>query len=150
LLKGINPLLTPDLLKLLMEMGHDDSLVLVDANFTAVQLAAGKPLLRLPGTGMLRAIQAITSVLPLVADERHPVGYMQVSDTPADYRSALQREVLAHVEPYFLPEQSAEAIERYAFYERARKAFGIVITGELQPFGNFVLRKGVIGENLRP
>lgn len=150
MLKGINPLLTPDLLKLLMEMGHDDSLVLVDANFTAVQLAAGKPLLRLPGTGMLRAIQAITSVLPLVADERHPVGYMQVSDTPADYRSALQREVLAHVEPFFLPEQSAEAIERYAFYERARKSFGIVITGELQPFGNFVLRKGVIGENLRP
>jgi L-fucose mutarotase len=54
------------------------------------------------------------------------------------------------LEPAFLPGQSAQAIERYAFYERTRSAFAIVLTGELQPFGNFLLRKGVIGENLRP
>ncbi len=150
MLKGINPILTPDLLKVLMEMGHDDAIVLVDANFTAVRLAQGKPLLRLPGIPMVSAVQAIASVLPLVADENHPVGFMQVSGSPQGYRSALHREVLALVEPSFLPGQSTEAIDRYAFYERTRQAYAIVVTGELQPFGNFLLRKGVIGENLRP
>lgn len=150
MLKGISPILSPDLIKVLMEMGHDDAIVLVDANFTAVRLAQGKPLLRLPGITMASAVQAIVSVLPLVADENHPVGFMQVSGSPQGYRSALQREVLALVEPSFLPGQSTEAIERYAFYERTRQAYAIVVTGELQPFGNFLLRKGVIGENLRP
>ena len=150
MLKGIDPLLFPELLKLLAEMGHDDALVLADANFTAHKLAADKPVLRLPGIGMARAVQAITSVLPLVADETHPVAYMRVSGEPEGYRSALQREVIANLQPLMLPGQSVEGVERYAFYERARQAFAIVVTGEAQPFGNFILRKGVIGENLRP
>jgi L-fucose mutarotase len=150
MLKGIDPVLTPELLKLLMEMGHDDAIVLADANFTAVRYAGGKSIVRLPGTGMARAVQAVVSLLPLVADEVHPVGFMQVSQQPTNYRSALQREVLSSLEPTFLSGQSAEAIERYAFYERAKSAFAIILTGELQPFGNFILRKGVIGENLRP
>jgi L-fucose mutarotase len=149
-LKGIDPLITPELIKLLMEMGHDDAIVLVDANFTAVKLAQGGPVVRLPGIGMVRAVQAVASLLPLVADEAHPVGYMQVSDAPDGYRSALQREVLGLLEPSFLPGQSAQAIERYRFYERSKAAFAVVVTGELQPFANFLLRKGVIGENLRP
>ncbi len=150
MLKGINPILSPDLIKVLMEMGHDDAIVLVDANFTAVRLAQGKPILRLPGIGMVQAVRAVASVLPLVADEDHPVGFMQVSGSPQGYRSALQREVLALVEPTFLPGQSSEAIERFAFYERTKQAYAIVVTGELQPFGNFVLRKGVVGEELMP
>lgn len=150
MLKGINPLLTPDLLKLLMEMGHDDALVLADANFTAMSIAAGKPVLRLPGTRMVQAVQAVTSVLPLAADVAHPVAYMQVSETQAPYRSEVQREVMSILTPELLATQSAEAIERFAFYERARAAYAVVLTGERQPFGNFILRKGVIGENLRP
>lgn len=150
MLKGLDPLLTPDLVKVLMEMGHDDTLVLADANFTAHRLAQGKPLLRLPGTGMVRAVQAVTSVLPLVADEIHPVGFMQVSGQPDGYLSALQREVMQVLSPQLLSGQSAQAIERFAFYERTRSAYAIVVTGELQPYGNFLLRKGVIGETLRP
>jgi L-fucose mutarotase len=150
MLKGIYPILTPELLKLLMEMGHDDALVLADANFTAMSIAAGKPVLRLPGTTMAQAVRAVTSLLPLAADVDHPVAYMQVSGTPNDYASELQREVLAIVQPDLLPGQSAEAVERFAFYDRARAAYAIVLTGERQPFGNFILRKGVIGENLRP
>lgn len=150
MLKGIDPVLTPDLLKLLMEMGHDDAIVLGDANFTAVRYAQGRPIIRLPGISMARAAKAVTSVLPLVADEVHPAAYMQVSDTPAGYRSAVQREVLADLEPQLLAGQSVEALERFAFYERARQAFAFVLTGEMQPFANFLLRKGVIGENLRP
>ncbi len=150
MLKGINPLLTPDLLKLLMEMGHDDALVLADANFTAMSIAAGKPVLRLPGSTMAQAVQAINSVLPLAADVDHPVAFMQVSDTESPYLSELQRDVLAYLAPEFLPGQSAEPLERFDFYDRARAAYAIVLTGERQPFGNFILRKGVIGENLRP
>lgn len=150
MLKGLDPLLFPELLKLLAEMGHDDALVLADANFTALSLGAGKPVLRLPGIPMARAVQAVRSVLPLAADVDHPVAYMQVSGTEPPYRSALQREVLPLLEPDMGPQQSPEPLERFAFYERVRGAYAIVVTGEAQPFGNFILRKGVIGENLRP
>lgn len=150
MLKGINPLLTPELLKTLMEMGHDDALVLADANFTATSIAQGKPVVRLPGAGMQQTVQAIGSVLPLAGDVSHPVAFMQVGGTLSPYRSALQREVLGELEPELQPGQSAEPLERFAFYERARAAYAIVLTGERQPFGNFILRKGVIGENLRP
>ena len=63
MLKGINPLITPDLLKLLAEMGHDDALVLADANFTALSLGIGKPVLRLPGTSMFQVVKAIDTLL---------------------------------------------------------------------------------------
>lgn len=150
MLKGIDPLITPELLKLLMEMGHDESVLLADANFTALSLGAGKPVLRLPGTGMAQVLKAIISLLPLAADVAHPVAFMQVSDTTPPYRSALQREVLDMLQDSLLPHQQAEPVERYAFYDRVQKACAIVVTGELQPFGNFILRKGVIGEMLRP
>ncbi len=149
MLKGIDPLLTPELLKTLAEMGHDDTIVIADCNYTAVRLAAGKPVIRLPGVSMLRAVQAVTSILPLAVDIEAPAQYMQVSDSPVNYRSALQREVVAHLQPLLLPHQSVQALERFAFYEEAKKAFATIVTGEAQPFGNFILHKGVIGEALR-
>ena len=150
MLKGIDPLLTPDLLKILMEMGHDDAVVLADANFTAMSIAAGKPVIRLPGTAMLDAVRAVSSLLPLANDVDHPVSFMQVCGTEGTYRSALQRDVLACLQRDFRPGQTAESLERHAFYDRARAAWAIVVTGERQPYGNFILRKGVISENLRP
>ena len=150
MLKGINPLLTPELLKIMMEMGHDEALVLTDANFTAMSIAAGKPVVRLPGTSMLQVVEAVSSLLPLAADVQHPVAFMAVSGEADNYRSALQREVIALISPQLLPVQSTEPVERYAFYERARAAYAFVITGEMQPFGNFILRKGVIVDTLRP
>lgn len=149
MLKGIDPLLFPELLKLLAEMGHDDALVLADANFTAMSLGAGKPILRLPGASMVRVVAAISSVLPLAEDVPSPVAYMQVGGTEPPYRSAMQREVMEILQPCMLPKQTAEAIERFAFYERVKKAYAIVVTGEAQPYGNIILRKGVIGEPLR-
>lgn len=150
MLKGIDPLLTPDMLKLMAEMGHDDALVLADANFTAMSLAQGKPVLRLPGVGMVRALQAVTSLLPLAEDVPQPVAYMQVSHSDEGYRSALQREAIALLASAGVRDDQVEAVERYAFYDRVKKSYAIVVTGEQQPFGNFILRKGVIGEPLRP
>ena len=87
MLKGIDPLLSPDLLKLLCEMGHGDEIVLADANFTSGSLGRGKTVLRLPGIGMRRACAAVLSVLPLDDFVAQPIAYMQVGDTPAGYRS---------------------------------------------------------------
>ena len=150
MLKGINPLLSPELLKIMMEMGHDDALVVADANFTAMTVAAGKPVIRLPGSTLIDVIRAVHSLFPLVTDAAHPVAYMQVSDSDQGYCSELQREVLATLSPDFGADQSAQAVERFAFYEQARKAYAIVVTGERQPFANFILRKGVICDPLRP
>ncbi|TXT37864.1 MAG: L-fucose mutarotase [Comamonadaceae bacterium] len=150
MLKGIPSLLTPELLKILMEMGHDDAIVLTDANFTADRIAAGKPVIRLPGASMRAAVEAITTLLPLAVDVPCPAAYMEVSGQPEAYRSALQREICAYLEVFLAQGQYVEGVERYAFYERARTAYAYIVTGELQPFGNFILRKGVIGENLRP
>jgi L-fucose mutarotase len=151
MLKGIDPLLTPELLKVLAEMGHGDEIVIADANFTAASLAVGKPIVRLPGAGVERASQAVLSLLALDAAVAQPVAFMQVSEYPAGTLSALQRRMLAwlqqagHAEP-----AQCEATERFAFYERVRGAFAIVLTSELQPYGNFLYKKGVIGEALVP
>ena len=154
MLKGIDPLLTPDLLKVLAEMGHGDEIIIADANFTAASLSIGadgqrKPLIHLPGAGVQRAAQAVLSLLPLDAGVAQPVAYMQVSDTPAGYRSRLQRDVIATLEAEgHASGAQCEAVERFAFYDRVRRAFAIVLTSELQPYGNFLFKKGVIGAPL--
>lgn len=150
MLKGIDPLLTPELLKVLAEMGHGDEIVLADANFTAVSLAAGKPLVHLPGIGMQRACTAVLSLLPLDDMVERPVAYMQVGSTEPPYRSALQREVIDELAARgYARSEQCEPTERFAFYERARGAFAIVHTGEMQAWGNFIFKKGVIADTLR-
>jgi L-fucose mutarotase len=151
MLKGIDPLLSPELLLVLAEMGHGDEIVLADANFTAASLSTDKPLVRLPGVEMRRACLAVLSLLPLDEAVEQPVAYMQVGGTEAPYRSGLQRELIAELAQrgYLRPGQ-CEATERFAFYERARGAFAIVHTGELQPWGNFLFKKGVICAPLAP
>lgn len=145
MLKGVDPLLSPELLKVLAEMGHGDAVAVVDANFTATTLGHGKPIIRLPGIGLQRACAAVLSVLPLDLPGR-PVSFMAVSDRPADYRSGLQRELLALCDAAgSVPAAQCEAVERFAFYEQVIQAYAIVQTGELQPYANFLFRKGVLG-----
>lgn len=149
MLKGIDPLLTPRLLGQLAEMGHGDEIVIADANFTAYSLARGKPVIELPGVGVERVSQAVLSLLPLDHAVRCPVAYMQVSDQPPGFLSSLQRRMLAQVQASSgLQPDQFEAVERFAFYERVAQAFCIVLTGELQPYGNFVFKKGVLGDPL--
>jgi L-fucose mutarotase len=149
MLKGIDPLLTPDLLKVLAEMGHGDEIVIADANFTATTLGRGKTVIQAPGIGVLRMCEAVLSLLPLDAAVDCPVACMQVGGTPDGYRSALQRQVQQRLaEAGWAVPQQVEAVERFAFYDRVRRAHAIVLTGELQPYANFVFKKGVIGEPL--
>jgi L-fucose mutarotase len=149
LLKNIDPLLSPELLKLLAEMGHEDAVVLADANFTAMRYRASttsQTIVRMPGVGLARATSAVLSVLPLGTAAEQPVRYMQVEGLAQGAHSPLQREVLALVEaaePMHAPEH-AVALDRFDFYLPASLAYVIVQTGELQPYGNFLFKKGVI------
>ena len=150
MLKGINPLLSPELLKLLCEMGHGDEIVLADANFTAESLGRGKTVLRLPGVSMRDACAAVLSVFPLDDFVEQPVAYMQVGGTAPGYRSELQREVIADLSAGGTARsEQCEPLERFSFYERVSRAYAIVQTGELQAWANFVFKKGVIAEELR-
>lgn len=149
MLKGIDHILSPDLLKVLCEMGHGDEVVVVDANFTAETLGVGKPIVRMPGTGLLRACEAVLSVFPLDAAVSQPVAYMKVSGTPEDYTSPVQLSVIELLEELrsASPEQ-CEGVERFKFYDRVRQAYAIVQTGEMQPYANFIFKKGVISDAL--
>ena len=153
MLKGIDPLLSPDLLKILAEMGHGDELIIADANFTAASLARahGMPIVHAPGVTVQRMTEAVISILPLGTPDERPVGFMKVCGTPDGYASGLQREVqsMVRIKAGLSPEHT-EFIERFAFYERTRRAFAIVLTGDPQPYGNVLIKKGVIGESLRP
>ena len=150
MLKGIDPLLTPDLLKVLAEMGHGDESVVADANITAASLARGKPLIQLAGAGALRACQAVLSLLPLDVHVAQPAAFMKVCDSADGYLSALQREVIAALSAAGeLAPAQCQPMERFAFYQRVAQAYAVVHTGEQQPYANFLFKKGVIGEALR-
>jgi L-fucose mutarotase len=149
LLKNIDPLLSPELLRILAEMGHEDAVVLADANFTAMRYRASttaQTVVRLPGISLVRAARAVLSVLPLGIAQENPVAYMQVSGSPVGHASEVQQQVLDLVQQADSAhaQLQPEAVERFAFYERAQKAYVIVQTGEMQPFANFIFKKGVI------
>jgi L-fucose mutarotase len=139
MLRGIDPLLTPDLLHALASMGHGDTLALVDANFPAT--ATARRLILLPGTDAPAVLGAILTLLPIDDFEPDPITVMQVVGNPAatpepvgDFITVVAR----HAAP------PPVAIERHAFYRAAAAAFAIVQTGERRFYGNILLRKGVI------
>ena len=144
MLKGIDTLLTPDLLKILAEMGHGDAVAVVDANFTATTLGHGKPIVRLPGTTLPRAAAAILSVFPLDLPGR-PVSFMAVEGQAEDYRSPLQQGMLKLcADAGDAAPTQCRPVERYDFYDEVRAAYAIVQTGEMTTYANFIFRKGVI------
>jgi len=152
MLKGIDPLLTPELLKTLAEMGHGDEIVIADANFTAARLATegrSKPVIHLPGADVLRASRAVLSLMNLDAAVEQPVAYMQVCTMPCRrWRGPSAIPGGSSAAPGHARSEQCEAVERFAFYDRVREAFAIVLTSDLQPYGNFLFKKGVIGEPL--
>ena len=152
MLKNIDPLLTPDLLKLLAEMGHEDAIVLADANFTAMRYrisTVSQQVIHLPALGIARVAQAVLSVLPLGLPDEQPIAFMHASGQPPAYVTPAQQAVIAMVQAD--PAHAgvvAFPMERFAFYEQAKVAYVIVQTGEMSPFGNFIFKKGVIAHRL--
>ena len=141
MLKGIDPLLSGDLLKILDDMGHGDQLLLVDRNYPAA--ASGKPVIRLGEVGVLRAAKAILSVYPLDSFIDHPLERMEVEDDPIKTTS-LQDGLLELAKEAENRNLEYGVIPRLSFYERAKNAYAVVHTLEDQPYGCFILQKGVI------
>ena len=142
MLKGIDPLLGPDLLHILASMGHVDELAIVDANFPAAAVA--RRLVRLDGVNTPRALEAVLTLLPLDTFVKTPVMVMQVVGNPKQVPPPV-RGFQPIVDRAFGRKLRLAALERFAFYERVRNAFAVVSTGERRFYGNIILIKGVIG-----
>ena len=144
MLKGIDPILTPELLMHLSAMGHGEWVAVVDANFTADYLSQGKPVVRLPGLSLARVSQAVLSVFPLAVDVPCPAAYMQVSGSATTHRTPAQQAVVDLVLAEGFDTSQVEAVERFAFYDKIKTASLIVQTGEGTAYGNALFCKGVI------
>ena len=141
MLKGIPPILTPELLKVLMEMGHGDELVLADGNFP--KFAHPANVIRLDGHGIPEILDAILRFFPLDPYVEHPTVFMAVlPDDP--YKPEIwpvYREIGKKYEKDGLRE---ETIDKFTFYERAKKAYAVVTTSEGALYANVILKKGVV------
>jgi len=140
-LKGIDPLLNGDLLKILDEMGHADQLLVVDRNYPA--FSAGRPVVRLGESGAIRVLGAILSVFPLDAFVEHPLERMEVKDDPA-LTTPVQDGVLELARADHPVALEYGVVPRFEFYRRARDVHAIVQTLETEPYSCFILQKGVV------
>lgn len=139
MLKNISPILSPELLKILMEMGHGDEIVIGDGNFPAASVA--QRLVRLDGHGVPEVLDAILKLFPLDTYVESPVALMDNGDVAneppiwTDYRNIVKDNE---------GEKSFELVERFDFYDRAKKAYAVVATGETAIYANIILKKGVV------
>ena len=140
MLKGIDPVISPELLKIIMEMGHSDELVIGDGNFPAASNA--RRLVRLDGHGVCEILDALLKLFPLDTYVEAPVGLMAV--TPGDTVVPVIWEDYKRIIKEREGDHNIEMIERFAFYERARNAYAIVATGETALYANIILKKGVV------
>ena len=140
MLKGIPSILSPELLKVLMEMGHGDDLVIADGNFPAASMA--QRLIRCDGHGVPELLDAVTMFFPLDTFVERPVGLMEVvaghSYQPTIWED--YRQIITRHEPF----TDFEYIERFAFYERAKQAYAVIATGEMALYANIILKKGIV------
>ena len=146
MLKGIDPLLNADVLYALRAMGHGDDLIITDTNFpsdsVARQTVLGK-LLRIDSVTAAQAAKAILSVMPLDAFVEKPALRMEIVGKPSEV-APVQAEVQSEIDAAEGRPWPMGSIERFAFYDLARKAYCVVQTGERRFYGCFVFKKGVI------
>jgi L-fucose mutarotase len=141
MLKNVPSILSPELLKILMEMGHADELVIADGNFPSASIA--QRLVRLDGHGVPPVLEAILRLFPLDVYVEKPVALMQV--VPGDtvetpIWDTYAKIIKASGETF----DSFEEVERFAFYERAKKAYAVIATSESALYANIILKKGVV------
>jgi L-fucose mutarotase len=140
MLKGISPLLSPELLAVLYRMGHGDEIVLADAHFPGHAVNANT--LRADGLGVAALLEAILPLFELDQYVAEPVVMMAaVEGDKLDPR--VEKSYVAAMRKHLTAPPKIARIERFAFYERARGAFAVVMTGETAKYGNVLLKKGV-------
>ena len=140
MLKNIPKVLSPELLKILAEMGHGDEIVIADGNFPAENY--GKRVVRADGHGGVKMLDAILSVIPLDTYAEENFILMQV--VPGDDVKPTIWEEYRKIAASKDPNVREGSEERFAFYERAKKAYAVVATGESAIYANIILKKGVI------
>lgn len=138
MLKGISPLISPDLLKVLAQMGHGDEIILADAHFPAHSM--GPQVIRMDGLDVDPLLKAMAPLFEL--DSYAPPLVMMAAVAGDELDPTVERRYLAALADARAGLQ-VERIDRFAFYERANKAFAIVVTGECAKYGNILLKKGV-------
>ncbi|CEN89852.1 transport protein RbsD/FucU [[Clostridium] sordellii] len=146
MLKNIPQILSPQLLKVLCEMGHSDQIVISDGNFPAESMGKDSIVIRCDGHGVPELLDAILTVFPLDTYVDKPVSLMEVMpgdnvETPIwdTYKEIIQKHDNRG-------EETIETIERFKFYDEAKKAYAIIATGEKALYANVILQKGVVVE----
>ncbi|MEG2769532.1 MAG: L-fucose mutarotase [Oscillospiraceae bacterium] len=143
MLKNIPSILSPSLLKVLMEMGHSDEIVIGDGNFPAESMGKTAIVLREDGHGVAEILDAILQLMPLDQYTAKPVALMEV--VPGDdCKPVIWDKYKALLQTHDPDNSGIEMMERFAFYERAKKAYAIIATGETAIYANILLKKGVV------
>jgi L-fucose mutarotase len=141
MLKNIPEVISPELMKALMEMGHGDEIVLADGNFPAASVA--RRVIRCDGHGIPKILEAVIKFLPLDQYVEHAVALMAVipgDKTKPTIWEEYRKIIKASGEKF----SDFEFVERFAFYERAKNAYAVVATGEKSLYANIILKKGVL------
>ena len=142
--KNVPSILSPALLKVLMEMGHGDEIVLGDGNFPAESMGKNAVVIRADGHSVPELLDAILTMMPLDQYTEKPAALMEV--VPGDpVVPVIWDEYRAILKKHGENPEAVEMMERFAFYERAKKVYAIVATGETAIYANILLKKGVIG-----
>lgn len=146
MLKGIPQILSPQLLKVLCEMGHSDSIIISDGNFPAESMGKNAIVIRCDGHGVPEILDAILKVMPLDTYVEQPVNLMEVmaGDNVETPIWDTYKEIVAKYDDR--GEKAVGNIERFAFYEEAKKVYAIITTSEKALYANVMLQKGVVVE----
>lgn len=146
MLKNLDPALNADVLYVLRSMGHGDTLVIADTNFPSDSIARHTvfgELLRIDNVSAARAFKAVLSVLPLDTPLQPSVGRMEIMGAPNEI-PAVQAEVQVEIDAAEGKSAPMYGIERFKFYEEAKKAYAVIQTGETRFYGCFLITKGVV------
>ena len=144
MLKGINPIIPPMLLKVLCEMGHGDTIVIADGNFPSESVGKNAVVVRMDGHGVPEILEAVLSLIPLDQYVEKPVCLMdRVKGDNADV-SIWQTydRILKSAEGKGL--EAANMLERFEFYDEAKKAYAVIATSERSQYANVILKKGCV------
>ncbi len=140
MLKGISPLISPELLAVLCRMGHGDEIILADAHFPGDRYNSN--VLRADGLGIPALLDGILPLFELDAYADDPLVMMAAVDGDT-LDPAVEASYLAPIQAHAPQAPAVSRIHRFAFYERAKDAFAVVMTGETAKYGNIILKKGV-------
>jgi L-fucose mutarotase len=141
MLKNIPAIISPDLMNILMEMGHGDEIVLADGNFPAASIS--QRLIRCDGHNVPEILEAVLKFFPLDQYVEHPVALMAV--VPGDKtRPTIWEEYRKIIKASGEKFSDFEFVERFAFYEKAKKAYAVVASSEKALYANIILKKGVL------